>query len=305
MGKLVELSRAKIKEGRREARTQKELLVYLMYIEMLGHDTAWAQATAIQLCSDKNLVVKKVGLGVCGVGGQAQACRCRVCTPLVHASTSVHLPACSPACCLPACLPQLAYLTVSLLLDPASELSIMVVATIQADLRSDNFLTAATALSAICHIVTPELVGVFLPQVVTLLRHAKDAVKQKALLALQRCLQVDPSLAPEVERHLIEKIGYKVRRQRWSAGGVSASADTPPPPASEEEMRHFSCGRPPVATHTFTSSLSSNPPPLQEPSVMVAALCGLHELIRRDPAPYRNLVHYFTNILKQVGGCSP
>jgi hypothetical protein len=30
---------------------------------------------------------------------------------------------------------------VSLLLDPASELSIMVVATIQADLRSDNFLT--------------------------------------------------------------------------------------------------------------------------------------------------------------------
>ena len=33
---------------------------------------------------------------------------------------------------------------------------------------------------------------------------------------------------------------------------------------------------------------------------MVAALCGLHELIRRDPAPYRNLVHYFTNILKQV-----
>ena len=61
MGKLVELSRAKIKEGRREPRSQKELLVYLIYIEMLGHDTSWAQATAIQLCSDKNLAVKKVG----------------------------------------------------------------------------------------------------------------------------------------------------------------------------------------------------------------------------------------------------
>lgn len=34
---------------------------------------------------------------------------------------------------------------------------------------------------------------------------------------------------------------------------------------------------------------------------MVASLCGLRELIRRDPVPYRNLVHYFTNILKQVG----
>ena len=33
---------------------------------------------------------------------------------------------------------------------------------------------------------------------------------------------------------------------------------------------------------------------------MVAALVGLRELIRRDPGPYRNLVHYFTNILKQA-----
>ncbi|EFN54810.1 hypothetical protein CHLNCDRAFT_35777 [Chlorella variabilis] len=199
VGKLVELSKAKIREGRREPRGQKELLVYLIYIEMLGHDTAWAQATAIQLCSDKNLAVKK-----------------------------------------------LAYLAVSLLLDPASELSIMVVATIQADMRSDNFLTVCTALSAICHIVSPELVGVFLPQVTALLRHDRDLVKKKALLAMQRCIQVDPGVAPDLERHLIDKIGYK------------------------------------------------------EPSVMVASLCGLRELIRRDPAPYRNLVHYFTNILKQV-----
>ena len=33
---------------------------------------------------------------------------------------------------------------------------------------------------------------------------------------------------------------------------------------------------------------------------MVAALCGLHELARSNPAPYRNLVHYFINILKQA-----
>ena len=63
------------------------------------------------------------------------------------------LPAPPPCCCCPApplnpCAPappapQLAYLAVSLLLEPASELAIMVVATIQADLRSDNFLTGA------------------------------------------------------------------------------------------------------------------------------------------------------------------
>ncbi len=71
-------------------------------------------------------------------------------------------------------------------------------------------------------------------------------MKKKALLALHRLVQLDSSIAPDVERHLIDKLGYK------------------------------------------------------EPSVMVAALCGLHELARANPIPYRNLVHYFTNILKQA-----
>lgn len=35
---------------------------------------------------------------------------------------------------------QMAYLATSLLVEPASELSILVTATIQADLKSDNFL---------------------------------------------------------------------------------------------------------------------------------------------------------------------
>lgn len=68
-----------------------------------------------------------------------------------------------------------------------------------------------TALSAICHIASPELVSVFLPQVTALLRHDRDLVKKRALLAMQRFIQVDPGVAPDLERHLIDKIGYKVR----------------------------------------------------------------------------------------------
>lgn len=149
MYKLVELSRAKIKEGRREPRTQKELLVYLIYIEMLGHDTSWAQATAIQLCSDKNLAVKKVrsrggkGCQQVGAGGAVDAAfegskevpGCLCIDPFFSSAPHVLT------------AHQLAYLTVSLLLEPASELAIMVVATIQADLRSDNFLTGAASSS--------------------------------------------------------------------------------------------------------------------------------------------------------------
>ena len=33
---------------------------------------------------------------------------------------------------------------------------------------------------------------------------------------------------------------------------------------------------------------------------MSAALCALHEVIRRDAAPYRNLIPSFISILKQV-----
>lgn len=63
VGRMVELCRARMRNGRRDGNSVKELLIYLMYIDMLGHDTSWAQATVIQYCSDKNLVIKKVCSG--------------------------------------------------------------------------------------------------------------------------------------------------------------------------------------------------------------------------------------------------
>ena len=43
----------------------------------------------------------------------------------------------------------------------------------------------------------------------------------------------------------------------------------------------------------------------KEPSVMSAALSALHEVIKYDPRPYKNLVPSFTSILKQVGPVDP
>ncbi len=61
MARVIEITRQKLKErSSKDTRTLKEVLVYLMYIEMLGHETSWAQAAVIQLCSEKNLTVKKV-----------------------------------------------------------------------------------------------------------------------------------------------------------------------------------------------------------------------------------------------------
>ncbi len=132
--------------------------MYLIYIEMLGHDTSWAQATAIQLCSDKNLAVKKVGAGGHGwrelpAAGNSwgRIAGFRYAAGVVAARCGASLAVLRSAACSPPnpahpCCRQMAYLAVSLLLDPASELSIMVVATIQADLRSDNFLTGGWLL---------------------------------------------------------------------------------------------------------------------------------------------------------------
>ena len=40
--------------------------------------------------------------------------------------------------------------------------------------------------------------------------------------------------------------------------------------------------------------------PAQDPSVMGASLCALHDLVALDPAPFRNLVPSLCSILKQV-----
>lgn len=62
--RMVDISKSKIKAGfsskAQNSRVMKDFLVYLMYINMLGHDTSWSLATVIQLCGNKNLQVKKV-----------------------------------------------------------------------------------------------------------------------------------------------------------------------------------------------------------------------------------------------------
>ena len=39
---------------------------------------------------------------------------------------------------------------------------------------------------------------------------------------------------------------------------------------------------------------------MQDPSVMNAALCALHEVVARTPQPYKNLIPSFVSILKQA-----
>ncbi len=130
---------------------------------------------------------------------------------------------------------KVGYLAVSLFLDDSHDLLILIVNTLQQDLKSDNPLTGATAtgasrrcararavgsraradravsaaLTAICKVVSGDAMASVLPQVTELLGHHTDLVRKKALMALHRFYQRSPAtvahLVPRFRTMLCDK----------------------------------------------------------------------------------------------------
>ncbi|XP_072969277.1 AP-4 complex subunit epsilon [Typha angustifolia] len=90
-------------------------------------------------------------------------------------------------------LKRTGYLAVTLFLHEDHDLIILIVNTIQKDLRSDNYLVVCAALTAVCKLINEETIPAVLPQVVELLNHPKESVRKKAVMALHRFYQRAPS----------------------------------------------------------------------------------------------------------------
>ncbi|KAK9277516.1 hypothetical protein L1049_007060 [Liquidambar formosana] len=90
-------------------------------------------------------------------------------------------------------LKRTGYLAVTLFLNEDHDLIILIVNTIQKDLKSDNYLVVCAALNAVCKLINEETIPAVLPQVVELLGHPKEAVRKKAIMALHRFYQRSPS----------------------------------------------------------------------------------------------------------------
>ncbi|URD78533.1 AP-4 complex subunit [Musa troglodytarum] len=90
-------------------------------------------------------------------------------------------------------LKRTGYLAVTLFLSEDHDLIILIVNTIQKDLRSDNYLVVCAALAAVCKLINEETIPAVLPQVVDLLAHPKEAVRRKAVMALHRFYQRSPA----------------------------------------------------------------------------------------------------------------
>ncbi|KAI7989457.1 AP-4 complex subunit epsilon [Camellia lanceoleosa] len=103
-------------------------------------------------------------------------------------------------------LKRTGYLAVTLFLNEDHDLIILIVNTIQKDLKSDNFLVVCAALNAVCKLINEETIPAVLPQVVELLGHSKEAVRKKAVMALHRFYQRSPSSV----NHLISNFRKKL-----------------------------------------------------------------------------------------------
>lgn len=85
------------------------------------------------------------------------------------------------------------YLAVTLFLNDDHDLIILIVNTIQKDLKSDNYLVVCAALNAVCRLINDETIPAVLPLVVDLLSHSKEAVRKKAVMALHSFHRKSPS----------------------------------------------------------------------------------------------------------------
>ncbi|GKV10504.1 hypothetical protein SLEP1_g21853 [Rubroshorea leprosula] len=98
------------------------------------------------------------------------------------------------------------YLAVTLFLNEDHDLIILIVNTIQKDLKSDNYLVVCAALNAVCRLINEETIPAVLPQVVELLGHSKEAVRKKAVMALHRFYQRSPSSVSHLVSNFRKKL---------------------------------------------------------------------------------------------------
>eukprot|EP00760_Papus_ankaliazontas_P036666 PhM_4_TR8376/c0_g1_i1/m.65993/K12400/AP4E1; AP-4 complex subunit epsilon-1 len=140
----VAVLKAKLAEESNDSKTTRELVIRVVYCEMLGHFAEFGYIHAIKLISATELNHKRVG-----------------------------------------------YMATWLCIPPTHELVYLVVANLQKDLKSPNFLEVSAALNAINKLINPELIPCLLNDVKGLMKHAQAPVRKKAVVAIHSFYKKD------------------------------------------------------------------------------------------------------------------
>ena len=88
---------------------------------------------------------------------------------------------------------RIAYTTVALQLNPHHTFMLLLINSIQTDLRSDNFLDVGIALQTVCQLINLDTIPAIQQLVVKCLDHKEQYVRKKAIMCIQRFFQIDPS----------------------------------------------------------------------------------------------------------------
>ncbi|CAI8050732.1 AP-4 complex subunit epsilon-1 [Geodia barretti] len=94
---------------------------------------------------------------------------------------------------------RIGYLAASLFLHEGHELNVLLVATLQKDLKSSNMLEVSMALVSICKLVGADMIPPLLPLVQDKLLHPKQLVRKKAVMAMHRFLLLSPDSISHLE----------------------------------------------------------------------------------------------------------
>ena len=97
---------------------------------------------------------------------------------------------------------RVGYLACSLLLNENSEFLILLVASLQKDLQSSNWVEVSMALTTVIKFANPTIMQAVTEPVIKLLDNKNEQIRKKAVMCLFRFYQVDPSYVPDVEERM-------------------------------------------------------------------------------------------------------
>jgi AP-4 complex subunit epsilon-1 len=102
---------------------------------------------------------------------------------------------------------RIGYLACSLFIDRNSEMIILMIAAIQRDLQSKNYLEVLAALNVLCQLANKHIVTAVTDLVDTLLQHAHEMIRKKSVIVMLRFnkIQAIPDFEIKMKRALCDR----------------------------------------------------------------------------------------------------
>ncbi|SBT87695.1 AP-4 complex subunit epsilon, putative [Plasmodium malariae] len=94
------------------------------------------------------------------------------------------------------------YLSCNLFLNKDHELMLLLINTIQKDLKSDNHLEIWAALNCVCKLLNSEMIPAIFPIIKNLLNHKNELIRKKVCMLLHKIYLIDPLLIKDIDVYL-------------------------------------------------------------------------------------------------------